>query len=761
MSRLFKRSFLEYTEENSFLNETLFHNANGYIGVRGSLCEGVPAGWDTMRGTYINGFYDIVPMNQAENLCNLVTEKEALINVADTMTICCEIDGVPLDMTTGKIMEHTLTLDMDRGITVRKLIWESPEGKQIELNVQRMTSFEQKSLFLIDYRVSALNCDGNVRLVSLHRTDVTNYSNPDDPRLACESRKNILLQELDIEDDCSVAVCETSTSGLKLCSAVCDIADWGNASSTADLTIDGSTAVYATEGMLRKGQSVRLTKYSVFTDSRRESNVRLAALRDMKRARAQGTEYFYQAQENFLKDFWHHCDMDIQGDDALNEAVRFNMYQLLQSSASDDKCSIAAKGLSGEGYEGHYFWDSETFILPFFMMTNPEMAKTALEYRYSTLEKARENAGLMGHTQGVLFPWRTITGVECSGYYVSGGAAYHIDADIAYAVVKYYQITGDSKFIEEKGLELLIETARLWLDVGCYNSDGAFVINHVTGPDEYTCLVNNNYYTNCAARFNLKWAVKLFRELESAGHADQLRDKLHVTEDELEEMGRAADAMLLLYDEALGINPQDDSFLSKPIWDLENTPKEHFPLLLHYHPLHLYRHQVCKQADTVLAYFMFENEQSKEVMERSFRYYEKVTAHDSSLSSCVFSIVASRLGLMDEAYMYFDDSAKLDIENTHGNTKHGIHTANMGGCYMAIANGFARVTMDENGLSAAPIIPDEWQRLSFNLMYRGSLIRLNVTKEATTVQLLEGNPIEMTLYGRKYNLEAGTIKVKN
>lgn len=759
MSRVFSRNILEYTEENSFLNETLFHNANGYIGVRGSLCEGVPAGWDTMRGTYINGFYDIVPMNQAENLCNFVTEKEVMINVADTMTIRCEIDGAPLDLMTGKIIEHTRILDMDRGITVRKLIWESPEGKQIRLDVQRMTSFEQRSLFLVDYRISALNFDGNIKLISLHKTGVENYSNPDDPRLASESRKNILLQDWGIEDDSSVAVSETSASGLKLCSAVCNIVDWGNDPATADLTIDGSTASYISQGELRKGESVRLTKYSVFCDSRRDADVKSAALRDMKRAKAQGTEYFYKAQEDFLNEFWRHCDMDILGDDALNEAVRFNMYQLLQSSASDDKCSIAAKGLSGEGYEGHYFWDSETFILPFFIMTNPQIAKTVLEYRYSTLNKARENAGLMGHTQGVLFPWRTITGTECSGYYVSGSAAYHINADIAYAVVKYFQVTDDRKFIEDKGLELLIETARLWLDVGCYNSDGAFVINQVTGPDEYTCLINNNYYTNCAARFNMRWAVKLYRELESAGQIDRLRERLHVTEEELCEMNRAADAMLLLYDETLGINPQDDSFLSKPIWDLENTPKANFPLLLHYHPLHLYRHQVCKQADTVLAYFMFENEQSRDVMERGFRYYEKVTAHDSSLSSCVFSIVASRLGLVDEAYMYFDDSAKMDLENTHGNTKHGIHTANMGGCYMAIVNGFARVTIDENGLSAAPVLPREWQGLRFNMMYRGSLIRLEITENATSVELLEGNPIEITLYGSKYNLDAGTIKV--
>ena len=760
MNRLFKRNTTEYLEDKNFLDETLFHNGNGYIGVRGSLCEGVPNGWDTMRGTYINGFYDVVPMSQAENLCNFVTEKEVLINVADTMTICCEIDGVPLDMTQGKIIEHTRILDMDRGITVRKLIWETPDGKRIGLDVQRMTSFEQLSLFLIDYTVSALNFDGNIKLTSLHKTDVKNYSDPDDPRVACISGKNILLQELSIEDDCSIAVCETAVSKLKVCSAVRNIVDWGKARAEESLNTDGSAVVYVSEGKLHCGESVRLTKYSIFTDSRRESELKSAAVQYMKRALVKGTKYFYEAQENYLRDFWHHCDMEIRGDETLNEAVRFNMYQMLQSSASDEMCSVAAKGLSGEGYEGHYFWDAEIFVLPFFMMTNCGIARKVLEYRYSALEKARENAGLMGHKKGVLFPWRTISGVECSGYYVSGGAAYHINADIAYAVVKYYLISNDRKFMQEKGVELLIETARLWLDVGCYNRDGAFVVNDVTGPDEYTCLVNNNYYTNCAARFNLKWAVKLYRELETAGQAERLQEKLNVTEEELRQMEEAAAAMLLLYDEELGINPQDDSFLSKPLWDIENTAKDKFPLLLHYHPLHIYRHQVCKQADTVLAYYLFENEQKRDVMERSFRYYEKITVHDSSLSTCVFSIVASRLGLVDEAYDYFDESAKLDIENACGNTQHGIHTANMGGSYLAIVSGFARVSMDENGFSAAPILPSQWQGYGFNLMYRGSLIRLEVTREATTVQLIEGSSLDITLYGKKYNLGAETISIK-
>ncbi|MBR5355598.1 MAG: glycoside hydrolase family 65 protein, partial [Lachnospiraceae bacterium] len=407
------------------------------------------------------------------------------------------------------------------------------------------------------------------------------------------------------------------------------------------------------------------------------------------------------------------------------------------------------------GYEGHYFWDTETFIMPFFTLTNPDLSKMLLRYRYSTLNKAKENALLLGHSKGALFPWRTITGTECSGYFVSGSAAYHINADIAYAFINYYITTGDLDFMREAGMEVLLETSRLWMDLGCYNQKGNFVLNVVTGPDEYTCMVNNNYYTNAAAKYNLNWAVKLHEILKEAGFASELDKKLNITEEELKSFKKAASKMLLLYDSKLGINPQDDSFLNKPLWDLENTPKENFPLLLHYHPLHLYRYQVCKQADTVLSYFMFENEQPRDVMKRSFEYYEKITTHDSSLSTCVFSIVASRLGMKEKAYSYFGDSAKLDLMNTHNNTKHGIHTANMGGCYMAIVNGFAGLRVSEEGISIEPSLPKTWNGFRFKFVYKKKLIKVTIDKENVTVELLSGKEQKIKIFSKEYTLTEG------
>jgi len=752
MNKIINKSYEVLDEKTNLLDETIFHNANGYIGVRGSLSEGVNKNWDTMRGIYINGCYDIIPMRQAENLCNFVNEKESMLNVADTMSIECYIDNKKIDITEGRIIEHTHELNMEEGITIRRLKWESNDGKQISLIEKRITSFELLSLFVIDYEITPLNFDGEIKLVSIHQPLVSNYCNPNDPRVATESLVNLKLNNLEIKDDYSVAVSETKKSHIKICSLVKNSVVSSLINKETNEIID-EEARYTVIINALKQDPIHLIKTCIFNDSRRSIDCKDKSISDLKYFDEKGLDYFYDKQKSYLNKFWENADMEIDGDQKLSQAVLFNMYELLCSSPKDDSCSIAAKGLSGEGYEGHYFWDAETFVLPLFIQTNPDIAKHILGFRYSSLDKARENAKLLGHNNGALYPWRTITGVECSGYYVSGSAAYHINADIAYAIVKYYLTTGDENFIEDKGLEILIETARLWLDVGNYNQNGEFVINMVTGPDEYTCMVNNNYYTNCAAKFNLKWTNKLYRLLEAKGKIKALKDKINVTDDELNQMVKAADKMFLPYDEKLRINPQDDSFLSKPIWDLKNTPKDKFPLLLHYHPLYLYRYQVCKQADTVLSYFMFEDEQDIEVMKNSFLYYEPITTHDSSLSTCIFSIVASRLGFKDKAYSYFGDSAKLDIENRHNNTHYGIHTANMGGSYMAIVNGFAGLRIDENGLRIEPNIPDKWNELRFKIHYQNRLIQFRITNNQTKVELLNGDDISINIYKEKYLLK--------
>lgn len=752
MERIITRQITQHNEEINMLCETLFHNGNGYLGVRACLEEGTPEGWDTMRGTYINGFYDVIPMKQAENLCNLVEQKERMLNVADMQTIKLKVCGEAFNLGSGTIIKNSRTLNMDKGYTLRQVVWRSPLGREIGLTVKRMASFEKPTLFTMEYEVKLFNFSGEVEIESWHIADVMNYCTPDDPRVAAESIRNLEVQDMALEDGISTAVSIASRSRLAVCSAVGHRVV-GLAEAKLEKAGD-ARAVFKVRGELSQGERIVLEKYCVLTDSIRYNDVKNAAMKDVNEAVRLGLGYYYRAQKAYLEQFWRNADMKIFGDEAMNNAISFNMYQLLQSAPRDRCCSVPAKGLSGEGYEGHYFWDTEMFILPFFTLTNPDTARALLSFRFNTLDKARENAKLLGHKKGALFPWRTITGRECSGYYPSGTAQYHINGDIAYAVVSYYLATGDMDYLRNEGAEILIETARLWMDVGNY-ADGRFVINTVTGPDEYTCMVNNNYYTNCCAKYNLLWAVKCAGLLKANGQGEELYSKLNLSDEELHEMQMAADSMFLPYDEKLGINPQDDSFLNKPLWDISSTPKEKFPLLLHYHPLHLYRYQVCKQADTVLAYLLFEDEQPVEVMKRSFEYYEKITTHDSSLSTCVFSMVASRLNMRDKGCFYFGDSAKIDLENTHNNTKYGIHAANMGGSYMAIVYGFAGVRIKENGISIAPFLPPGWDGYEFKIRYRGRQIKISVLKNEARVELVEGNQFAIKIFHKEYNVGKG------
>lgn len=745
---IYRMEHLPLEQDSLLLQETIFHNANGYIGVRSAFEEGYPSDLQSIRGTYINGFYDFAEMKQAEKLCGLIEEKQTILNVVDSQGIRLKIDDEIFSLFEGSVLRSERLLHMEDGYTLRHIVWRSPLGKDIEITIKRMTSFVQLSLFTIEYSVKALNFDGFVTFVSTHIGDVHNYFDPNDPRVAGESLEHLIPVHAELFEDASCLVTRTAKSDLAVCSVVKNVL---SKKAATDLSEGGHRSICTLTTSIAKDETVTLTKYTIITDSLRSGNCVNLAFRRMSQALSSPLETLYREQHDYLQEYWSQALLTIDGDEELSLAIRYNLYQLLQSVGKDAFSNIAAKGLSGEGYEGHYFWDTEMYIQPFFTLTNPVVSKNLISYRYATLEQARENARILGHTKGALYPWRTIMGKECSGYFVSGSAAYHINGDIAYAIVAYYLATKDLRLIAEQGAEILFETARLWMDVG-NDYHGQFVINEVTGPDEYTCMVNNNYFTNVSAKYNLYWAVKFYGLLEGHVGFRELCDRMGLTDEEIQSFSHAAETMYLPYDQELNINPQDDSFLQKKIWDLSKTPKDQFPLLLHYHPLYLYRHQVCKQADTVLAHFIYEDAQELTTIRSSYEYYEKVTTHDSSLSTCIFSIMAAKLGMIDKAYGYFGDSAKLDLFNTHHNTKDGIHTANMGGTYMAVVYGFGGLRLKEGGLYLSPSLPGQWNGYRFRINYEGSQIEVHITQKTCTLTLLHGMPVNIFVYGREYCL---------
>ncbi|MDR1901112.1 MAG: family 65 glycosyl hydrolase [Treponema sp.] len=758
MNLIYELDNIKTDEQSLLINETLFHNANGYIGVRSNFEEGYPDGIDTIRGAYINAFYDFREIKQAEAFYGFAVEKQTMPNVHDVQGITLYLGDEPFSMFTGIVVAAKRTLNMGAGYTERYIHWLSPRGKEAEIRIRRLTSFVRPHLFLIDYSVTALNFEGPVTFVSTHRGDVENYFNPADPRLSQEHFRSLLPLEVVIEGTASFVSSATSKSRLTIRTAVDHILTDGDDGIGVITTVqEGHGAASHIEGRVKKKGILTLYKYCIFTDSLRP--IPGAAAAELRRVMEEKPCALYSAQEEYLSKFWEGACIEIEGDKQLEKAVAYNLFELIQSVGKDPYSNIAAKGLSGEGYEGHYFWDTEIYMEPFFTLTNPAFAKNLISYRYGILDEARKNARLLGHHRGALFPWRTIMGRECSGYFPAGTAQYHINGDIAWSVVSYYLATGDLSFIAEKGAEIVFECARLWLDVGNYYR-GKFRINEVTGPDEYTCLVNNNYYTNASAQYNLRWAVRFWEILNDADILEGVRKRIDLSPGEIDAFSQAAEAMYLPYDEELKINPQDDSFLTKKKWDMFHTPKEEFPLLLHHHPLYLNRYQVCKQADTVLAHFIFEDAQSLETMRNSFLYYEEITTHDSSLSTCIYSIVASKLGFREKASRYFGDSAKLDILNLHGNTKDGIHTANMGGTWMAIVYGFAGLRIKESGIYFAPALPESWKTCRFKIRYQDSQILAELTGRRTVFTLLSGTPKIINVYGKGYEL-SGSVTVQS
>ncbi|MDD3213734.1 MAG: glycosyl hydrolase family 65 protein, partial [Eubacteriales bacterium] len=717
----------------------------GYLGVRNAPEEGAAEGVDSIRGAYLNAFYEIKDVRYGEKLYGFPETQQVMVNVPDVQTVRLTAENEAFSMFSPEVTEREQTLDMQAGCTLRRCLWRSAKG-DLRVEVRRMASFRQKGLFLLRYRVTSVGFRGEVRLTAVLNADVRNHAAANDPRVAAEPLRCLGVRRVGIDHGEAFVEANTLRSGLSLCCRVAYECPWKATQLHTDTAVETLLI-----GALDVGESVELNVYACYADSRRESEPAEAAKAELNACLKLGADRLMEEQQAYLNHFWRDARVEIQGDRRIQEAMDYDLYELLQSTGTDGVSNVAAKGLSGEGYEGHTFWDSEIYVTPFFLFTNPEAAKQMLSYRCAILPRARANARSLGFAKGALYPWRTIDGDECSAYFPAGTAQYHINGDIAYAFLQYWDATGDLRFMAEHGAEVVVETARFWLELGHMAEDG-FRIECVTGPDEYTCLVNNNFYTNATAQYNLRGAVRLMRALGEASMGETVLAATGVTSAELEAFASAAERMLLPRDEKLGISAQDDSFLQKAVLDLNSIPKENFPLLLHYHPLFLYRYQVCKQADTVLAHLLFPDTADAETVRRSYEYYRNVTTHDSSLSLCVFAIAAARLGMAETAMTLYSDTVDLDGSDTHGNTRDGIHTANMGGAYLCVLRGFAGLTLNERGLSLSPMLPPGLTGYAFTLHYLGTVFRCEVNGKGTKLTYISGETVTVTLNGESVRL---------
>ena len=725
--------------------ESVFALGNGHLGLRGNLDEGEPAG---LPGTYLAGFYEVRPLPYAEAGYGFPDVGEAIINVTNGKLIRLLVEDEPLDIRYGTLRKHERVLDLRAGVLHRTLEWLSPTGRPVRIASTRFVSFAQRAVAAIRYEVETLDGPTPVvvqsELVANERLPVTES----DPRAADALASPLESVYFGDRDTRAVLQHSTRASGLTMAAAMDHMIEGPPHIETSAESFEDLGRLLVSADLV-PGKPLRVVKFLAYGWSGERSPPAIldqvaAALAE---ARHRGWDGLLAEQREYLDHFWERADVEIDGNAELQQAVRFSLFHALQAGARAERRAIASKGLTGPGYDGHAFWDTETFVLPLLTYTVPPAARDALRWRHSTLEIAQDHAAALG-LKGAAFPWRTIRGQECSGYWPAGTAAFHVNADIADAVLRYQAASGDEEFAGAEGLDLLVETARLWRSVGHHDDAGNFRIDGVTGPDEYSAIADNNVYTNLMAEQNLRAAF------EAAKRHPQRAAELGVDEEEAASWRDAAKAILIPFDEQRGVHAQAQAFTEHDVWDFAATSPEQYPLFLHFPYFDLYRKQVIKQADLVLALHTRGDAFSDEQKARNFAYYERLTVRDSSLSACTQAVIAAEVGQLELAYDYFGEAALIDLDDIQHNARDGLHMASLAGTWIAAVAGFGGMRDHGGVMSFTPRLPQALARLAFRLCVRDHALLVEVGRGQATYSLLQGSSLAIVHHGEKATVRA-------
>lgn len=745
--------------------ETLFSIGNGYLGMRGNHDEGIP---HSQSGTYINGFHETWPLVYGETAFGFAKTGQTMLNVTDAKVFKLYVDDEPFFLPTANLQLFERTLDMQEGVLERRILWETAVGKQVLIESKRLVSLPHRHVAAIHYQVTILNDDAPVVISSEVVGNQQNLTGDADPRQSKGFNYKVLEPHEHYADNMRLMLTHRAhDSGMTLCCGADHlISTESDYSCKSECDGDLGKVVYSVAA--KKKRPIQIFKFITYHSSRHAATLELAtrAKRTLDRLVVDGFDPLVRSQREYMDDFWKRSDIYIRGEAAspdrqkgeIQQAMRWNLFQILQASGRAEGTGVPAKGLTGQTYEGHYFWDTEIYLMPFLIYTAPNIARNLLRFRYSMLNQARARAEEL-NLRGALFPWRTINGEEASAYYAAGTAQYHINADIIYALKKYVDVTQDKSLLFNEGAEMLVETARMWEDLGFYSErrNGKFCIHGVTGPDEYTTVVNNNTYTNLMARENLRYAAKTLGEMRDfcPEYYEALRHRTQLEPGEVEAWEKAAAHMYVPYDEKSGIHPQDEDFLELEKININDIPREKFPLLLFYHPLFIYRLQVIKQADVVLSMLLLNKDFSTEQKKRNFEYYDPLTTGDSSLSACIQSIVASEIDEGEKAVEYARFAVLMDLADVGGNMADGCHIASMGGTWMVGVYGFAGMRDYEGQISFDPKLPKQLETLRFPLQIGEKRLVVECHQKYSIYRLEEGDEIEITHQGERVTLQEG------
>jgi len=752
-------------EQKIRFQETLFTLGNGYLGSKGILEEGSKQRY---AGTYIAGIY-----NRKEG------QSSELVNAPNPIGVEINVDGKRLSPDNMVVIEHRRILDLKKAALFRQTVFEDPDtGKRYEYESMRFFSLKDVHTGAVTFSFRPL--DGNVRVVFKHiidgtiKNEVQAIGNP----VKHYAVTYTTASKTKDKDEVMYLEAKTIESGISLgFAAAGDVKGAGLGTGIKwEYQLDEEFIGRECSFIAKKKKRYTFEVYiSIYTSREQRQGLKKACLNGARTAKRLGITRLFKAHVKAWDKRWQYSDVKIEEEDSLQNILRFNLYHLLIAAPPKDiDASIAAKTLSGEWYKGHVFWDTEIFVLPFFIFTQPEIAKYLLLYRYRRLKQAKEKAKDQGY-KGALWPWESAasgrdetpqTWVNFDGTVIpiyTSKKEHHIAGDVIYGVSLYYQTTSDEDFMFKYGAEMIFETARFWASRVTYNSKkDCYEIKDVIGPNEFQECVDNNSYTNALARWTLKYAAELYNHFQN-NHPRKLKvitKKIELKREDIIAWNEIADKMVFLIF-ANGLIEEFEGYFQKrdvtiKEWDNNDMPVWPGEVSL----AEAKDTQLVKQADVILLLQLFSGEFSTNVKEINYKYYAPRTTHKSSLSLSSYAVVAFELGEAERADKYFRQVMKTDFSNVYGNTELGIHAAALGGVWQIIGYGFAGIKIKDGMLKVRPVLPDKWKRLNFRLWFKQALIEFDISKNATeafivTDKIKKRKKVELEIYDQRYTLYPG------
>ncbi len=722
----------ELNKEERRLQESLTSIGNGYMGMRGNFEETYSG--DHHQGSYIGGVWypDKTRVGWWKNGYPEYFGK--VINTMNFIQLDLLIDGAKVDLYTDKVSDFEMELDMQHGILRRSYVVEKA-GKEVQVVIERFVSLDQNELCAIKMEVTSLSDEVKVELIPALDGNVTNEDSNYDEQfwLPVSQGTNRLVIETKAND----FGIEQFTVGAVMSNRVINV----------EKTSDEVSEMKVTEtytGILTVGEKAVIEKRIVLTTSRdySKTDVEKQSQTISELVNQLSFEELRMRHESLWLERWKKADIEIGGDPAAQQGIRFNLFQLFSTYYGEDtRLNIGPKGFTGEKYGGATYWDTEAYAVPLYLaLADPKVTENLLTYRHNQLPQAEHNARQQG-LKGALYPMVTFTGVECHNEWEITFEEIHRNGAMAYAIYNYTNYTGDESYLKEKGLDVLVGISRFWADRVHYNRrKDQYMMHGVTGPNEYENNVNNNWYTNKLAVWTLKYT------LESLLLSADKKECLQVTDQETTKWQEIIEKMYYPYDEEEQVFVQHDTFLDKELRPVSELDPADLPLNQKWSWDKILRSPFIKQADVLQGIYFFKEMYSIEEIERNFDFYEPMTVHESSLSPSIHAILAADIGKMDKAVEFYARTARLDLDNYNNDTEDGLHITSMTGSWLTIVQGFAGMQTVNGQLSFRPYLPENWTNYAFHINYRGRLLKISVTSEEVSIVLLEGEALELSVY---------------